>query len=500
MKKNYQITILPSGKKINAFEGETLLTALRRGNLAPSAPCGGNGSCGKCQVFVNNNKLLACQTPVTADMTVQLISSAIESKILTANQTISVPADPLQTGYLLAVDIGTTTIAGYLMNEQGHELAADGIPNPQSSYGADVISRIQLALQAEMSSLTFCIRKGVADLMQNLCEKSGINPLDICIVSIVGNPCMQQLFLGIPPKNLATVPFSPVITTSSVQPASQFLPVNDNALLLTVPDISGFVGADTVSCVLSTRIYDSDAITLMVDIGTNGEMVLGNSSRLVACSTAAGPALEGAKITFGMTVQEGAIDHVFIQNGTLSVHVIGECTAIGICGSGLIDAIACLLELGLLNKRGRLNSNKELHQERIVFLTEDIYLTQNDIREVQLAKGAIAAGILLLASELAISLEQIDTVLLAGAFGSFMNTQNACRIGLIPEELSGKIIPVGNAAGSGAKLIACNQSEFSRTDYLVHKTEFIELANSSAFQHEFAKQMYFKENDHGKMD
>ena len=304
---------------------------------------------------------------------------------------------------------------------------------------------------------------------------------------------IQQLFLGIRPDNLAAVPFAPVITESSQRPASEILPLWKNATLLTVPDISGYVGADTMACVLATAMDQSDEVTLLVDIGTNGEMVLGNRDRLAACSTAAGPALEGAKIRYGMRGAVGAIDHVWLEGDQVQVHVIGEGEAVGICGSGLIDAVACLLRLRLLNARGRLLTSEERDGERIFPLTDQVYLTQNDIREVQMAKGAIAAGIRLMASFLGLTLSDISKLRLAGAFGTFLDASSACRIGLLPAELSDRIEAIGNAAGSGARRMAKNRQEFARTDALCRKIEFLELASLPEFQHEFARNMRFEE-------
>jgi hypothetical protein len=198
-----------------------------------------------------------------------------------------------------------------------------------------------------------------------------------------------------------------------------------------VPDISGFVGADTVACVLATGLDRQEEMTLLVDIGTNGEMVMGNRHRMVACSTAAGPALEGANIRFGMRGMAGAIDHVTRKDGKIVCSVIGGTEPQGICGSGLIDAVAAALELGLINSRGRIQN-----ESRRIPLTEQVFLTQEDIREIQLAKGAIAAGIRLMAKELGITMEQIDRVYLAGAFGSYLDPESACRMGLLPPELA----------------------------------------------------------------
>ena len=226
----------------------------------------------------------------------------------------------------------------------------------------------------------------------------------------------------------------------------------------------------------------------MVDIGTNGEMVLGNKDRMIACSTAAGPALEGANIQFGMRGTAGAIDHVWLENGDIRCSVIGGGKARGICGSGLIDAIALGLEMGLLNKRGRIQNEAHLFH-----LTGEIYLTQDDIRQVQLAKGAVYAGIFLMAKQLGMEVRDIRKVQLAGAFGNYLNPQSACRIGLLPEELLEKIEPVGNAAGSGAKMLACDRKLLALTEELTEKIEFLELASLTEFSRTFAKAMNFRE-------
>lgn len=486
-----QILLTNTGDILHAAQERNLLDVLRTHGLAPEAPCGGHGTCGKCKVLVDGKEQLACQTVVERDMTVTLPEKAEKTNVLEAGLDVTVPMNPVKPGYLLAFDIGTTTVVGYLLDEQGRELASSSMLNPQEPFGADVISRIQLALNGETDAMTACIREGLSKLTKESCEKAGVEPSQIGVVSVVGNPCMQQLFLGMSVKNLATVPFAPSITKSNMKPAKDIVPLWENAVLLTPPDISGYVGADTMGCILSTRMYAGDAITLMVDIGTNGEMALGNRTRMTACSTAAGPALEGAKIKFGMRGAPGAIDHVWVEDGKIRCSVIGGGEAKGICGSGLIDAVASLLELGLLNARGRLLTDEEVDGERIARLTDTVYISQNDIREVQMAKGAIAAGISLMAWELGLEISQIDKVLLAGAFGSFLKPESACRIGLLPAELLEKITAVGNAAGSGAKMMVCSKDEFTRTDELISHIEFIELASLPDFQHEFAKNMRF---------
>lgn len=468
------------------------MAALRSAGIFLDAPCGGDGKCGKCSVIVDGTEVLACQTTVENDIEVytpekkdlHVIQSGIET---------DTHMDPLYPGYLIAIDIGTTSVVCFLLDGiNGRELAAASSLNPQTAFGADVISRIREALAGQLKLEQDAILKELTKLILTVCKKGNVDPVDISMVSVVGNPAMQQLFLGISPENLASIPFAPVLKEAKAVPCREILPVCENAKLLIVPDISGYVGADTLGCVLSTRLYDSDELTLMVDIGTNGEMVLGNKERMIACSTAAGPALEGANILFGMRGTDGAIDHVKIENGRICCSVIGGEKAKGICGSGLVDAVAVCLNTGLINRRGRILNTDEIDGQRYIPLCDGVYLTQDDIRQVQMAKGAICAGILLMAEQLGKQVKDIRHVLLAGAFGSFMDSDSACRIGLLPEELKDRITTVGNAAGSGAKLLACDKAEIKRVQELRDQIEFLELASLKEFSGTFAKSMGFR--------
>lgn len=482
----HRITVLPQKQNIRVPGGTNLLAALRSAGLAPVAPCGGNGTCGKCKVAVDGTEILACQTVIHRDLTVTL-PVPDSSTILTDGIRTAGAFSTVRGGYLLAFDIGTTTVAGYLLDgKSGTELASDSALNPQSAYGADVINRIRHALNGHMENLTQSIRQCLLDITDALCKQAAISPAQITTVSVVGNPAMQQLFLGIRPSNLASVPFSPVLTRAGATAAKPYLPLCENASLLIVPDIAGFVGADTVACILATNLDEQETLTLLLDIGTNGEMVLGNRHRMVACSTAAGPALEGASIHCGTRAANGAIDHVWIENSSLTYSVIGGGEPTGICGSGLIDAVAVALELGLINERGRIRN-----EERIIRLTDTVFLTQEDIRQVQTAKGAIAAGMELMAAHWGVKLEDIQKVQLAGAFGTFTDPKSACRIGLLPPVLEERITSIGNAAGSGAKLLACDTRSLEHTQELISRIEFIELATLPEFPRCFAKNMRF---------
>ena len=500
--KKVPATILPGGSVVDMPLGSNLLEQLRRAGLAPDAPCGGHGTCGKCGVSINGTTVLACQTVVNEAMTVTLPEQSNEH-ILQTGVKIRAQLRPVRAGkYHLAYDIGTTTMVCYLLDgHTGEELAVASMGNPQAGFGADVISRIQHALKGKLSELAQCVRDGMCRLAKEVCDRVGAAPTEIGTVAVVGNPCMQQLFLGIAPGNLATIPFAPVLTKAEILDAKDYLPLCVNAKLLTVPDISGYVGGDTVACLLANRQWLQEAPTLLVDIGTNGEMVLSAGGKMVACSTAAGPALEGAKIRFGMRGKDGAISRVWLEGDRVRCEVIGGGKAVGICGSGLIDAVAVMLQLGAINEHGRIQTSPmaprighllgDVDGNRVFYLTEDVYLTQQDIREVQLAKGAIAAGIEMLAQHLRIPLENIGSVQLAGAFGSAIAPQNAVRIGLLPNQFLNKVVAIGNAAGSGAKLLACDEAQLRQAERIVAQTEHLELAASAQFQEIFVENMMF---------
>lgn len=457
-----KLHILPRGVELSVAAGTNLLDALRVAGLAPAAPCGGNGTCGKCRVTAEGKEVLACRTAVHVDMTVTVPETA-ESDVLKSGVKSSGGS------HRLAIDIGTTSVVCFLLDgATGTELARSSMHNPQAVFGADVISRIRAALDGEMETLTGLIREGVTMLIRQVCTAAEVSPDSIGVVSVVGNPAMQQLFLGISPENLAGVPFAPVLTEAKTVPCGEVLPICPHAMLLVVPDISGYIGADTVGCVLSTELYKKDEMTLLVDIGTNGEMVLGTKDRMIACATAAGPALESANIQCGMRAEAGAIGRVWLEDGAVKCAVIGGGEAKGI--------------------RGRIRN-----PEHIFHLTENVYLTQEDIRQVQMAKGAIHAGIQLMARQMGIQLTDIKKVLLAGAFGSNLDPRSACRMGLLPEELVDRIEAVGNAAGDGAKLLARDEKLLPMTRQLCDKIEFLELASLPDFPRTFAKAMNFRE-------
>lgn len=480
------VTFMPQGVKVEVEPGTSLLAAQIQAGLHPDAPCGGKGTCGKCRAHLADQQVLACQTPVSRPMTVWL-SPPAQAVVLTQGLACSTQPDG-QYAYTAAFDIGTTTLVGFLLDGiTGQELACASALNPQAQYGADVISRIQTVLEQPQTPMRGCICQALGALTGELARQAGIDPAQIQCTAVVGNTAMHHLLLGIDPRPLVTPPYMPRQTDAQILPAQTLLPVSGQIRVL--PNIAGFVGADTVGCLTATRFDQRQELTLMIDIGTNGEMVLGDSRRRVACSTAAGPAFEGAKISQGMRGSPGAIDHVSVQDGGLVCHVIGEEQARGLCGSGLLDLVACLLELGVIDESGCLEGKS------YTIPGTSVCLTQSDVREVQLAKAAIRAGIELMCSHLGTVPEQIQTVLLAGAFGNYLNPRSACRIGMIPPCLLERIQPIGNAAGAGARLCALSQAEFAYSQRLARQTEFLELASKPDFQDRFVDALEFCEED-----
>lgn len=400
-----------------------------------------------------------------------------------------------------AFDIGTTTVVGYLMDaENGRMLAVKSHMNPQTPYGADVIMRANYALEHSVDPLRDSIQNEVDQMLGELAEEADIEKTDIYQVSVVGNTCMHHLFLGISPASLVHAPYTPAIRQSLTLPAAAYgLHIHPKAELLLLPDIAGYVGADTCGCILSLRQDQKEQISLMIDIGTNGEMVLGNKDRLACCSTAAGPAFEGAKIECGMRGAKGAVDHVEYKDGSFYYTTVGNAAPVGLCGSGLIDLVAQLRKADLIDEGGHLESGQEIPGRFVLVPPEEtangkgVYLTQKDIGEVQLAKAAIAAGIQLLMKQLSITEEDIQAVYIAGAFGNYMKPESAAMIGMIPASLLEKITPVGNAAGEGAKIAILNEAERREMDQLVRRIEFVELAVSPEFQDCFVDELCFPE-------
>lgn len=415
-----------------------------------------------------------------------------------------------------AFDIGTTTVAAYLYDlKTGICLDVISMLNPQIRFGADVLSRIEYTMSSKeaMYEMHDTIADCVNLILKQLSEKNGIMAVEIYSAVFAGNTTMMHFLMNLYAGNMAVSPFIPVTARMhSMSAGSLGLNMNKKGMALVLPGVSAYIGADTVAAVLSSGMYEDADISLLVDIGTNGEIVLGSGDWLLSCSTAAGPAFEGANIRNGVGGISGAIDTVRLLP-ELHITTLGGKKPVGICGSGIVDAIAQLLEAGLLDETGRLADADELsgpalpYADRLVSIEgvkafrllsgsdegEDdcIAVTQKDVRELQNAKAAIAAGIRTLVRKAGIEMNDISRVYLAGGFGSRINIESAVKIGLLPEELKDRIESIGNAAGSGA-VEALLSSEMSKiTNEIKDQIEYVELSASKEFVEEYVECMLF---------
>lgn len=433
------------------------------------------------------------------------------------------PEQAVRPLYGAAIDIGTTTVALSLIDLGTGETAASVSQlNAQETYGADVVSRMAAAKEERAAALSLAglIREQISGLLDECrtavgCE-TGQLPLAVC----VGNPVMLHLFLGLDPTGLAAAPFRPVVSSEVILSARETgLPIAEDGILRILPALSAFVGADITAGIVALTRESAPILEreLLIDIGTNGEMVLGHEGHLWVCSTAAGPALEGAGISCGMAGIAGAVNRILwdskaeAEAGLFEWRVIGGGSALGLCGSGLLDAVALLLDAAVIDRTGRIQPRERLElsgRKRWASLIEEnekgrsirllpptrsdsVVLTQRDIRELQNAKAAIATGITLLSAEAGLGMAEIDRCSLAGGFGSALSRDSILRLGLIPQPLSGKLAFCGDTAGSGARAALLSREALGLSRRLSGLVKEIELAALPSFQEMFLENMYF---------
>lgn len=439
--------------------------------------------------------------------------------VLVDDELIAVePGDTSERAYGFIVDVGTTTVAIYLVDmHSGEALDADGTANPQRVFGADVLSRITAAAGGNLEKMQAVTLEAVSDTMRSLLRKHGIDEKYVYCVVTVGNTTMSHLFLGIDPKNVAVAPFIPCYRPRVTLKGGRLgLPMHPEGTVHVLANISGYVGSDTLGVAMATKLWEQPGFSLAVDIGTNGEILLGSKDCVFACSAAAGPAFEGAHIHNGMRAGDGAIETVRFENGAIQLGVIGNMAPQGICGSGLIDAVAELLRVGLLEPSGRLANEKSpafaqplaarlrttngMREFVLAFAGEmgsqqDIVVSQKDIRELQLAKAAIAAGIRVLLAEAGIEAGQIDRLYLAGAFGNYLDREKSVTLGLFPGIPADKIIAIGNAAAEGAGVCLLSTEERNTADGIAVSIKPVELSTHTRFNDLFVREIGFPPPD-----
>lgn len=491
-----------------AFDGEPKLMALlQRHGLSIATPCGGKGVCGKCKVAaagalsdvtdgerksltadeIARGIRLACQLTLKGDAKITVPESADFMNIQLEGSLPEFAFHPMPGRYGLAVDIGTTTLALRLVDLERHALlGAVTAKNPQGDVAADVIGRIEAALDGRGERLQALVTGAVDQAVQKLCRDSDIDAGEIGTIVIAGNTTMLYLLTGRDPVSLSRAPFdADTLFDVWTDGKALRLPYAANAQTYLPSCMSAFVGADIVCGVLASGMYGRNTTSLLVDLGTNGEIALWHGGTLYCCATAAGPAFEGVNIRHGVGSIPGAIDSVWVQEGTLSHTTLGGRNPVGICGSGLIDAVAALRELSVVDETGLMDGDE-------AFISGTISLTQKDVRSIQLAKGAIAAGIKTLCKHVGITAGQIGTLYIAGGFGSHVSVQNAAAIGLMPQELKGRSVVLGNASLTGAEMLLLNTEFIQITQDIAQGAVTVPLGGSAAFAEYYMESMMFE--------
>ncbi len=493
-------------RQIPVAEGALLSDALREAGLEADMPCGGQGRCGKCRVWASgclsppdpseaalltedelgHGLRLACRCRVLGEAQVRPAYHEAVSQICTSGGDGGPAEDPMFQTLGAAVDIGTTTLAARLY-DAGGALAEAAAPNPQRAWGADVISRIGRAMAGDGPALAACVRGAVASLLERMCRAAGRRTEEVDGLVVTGNTAMLHLLTGTDPSPLAAAPFQAEELFGKTVPAGGLnLPCPPDTPVYLPRCISAFVGGDITTALLASGICRRPDSALLMDIGTNGELALWHRGKLLCCSTAAGPAFEGAGLSQGMQGAPGAIDHVWAQGGKLTVHTIGGRPAAGICGSGAVDAVAALLAVGALDESGYLTGGEDAYP-----LAEGVRFTQRDIRQIQLAKSAIRAGVEALLHRAGLCRDRLTQTAIAGGFGSYLDLRSAASIGLLPRELVGRCRVLGNAALSGASMLLRRRALEEESLWLARRAESLDLASDPIFMEQYIEQMLF---------
>ena len=406
----------------------------------------------------------------------------------------------------LAIDLGTTKVACYLVDlGDGRTLAAKGIMNPQISYGEDIISRVTWIINAatEEMQLRRLVVEALNQLAVDMCAEVGVSIEEIVDIVVVGNTAMHHIFLGLPVKQLVYSPFVPAVSRAvDIKARDLGLRIAPGAYVHLLPNIAGFVGADHVAMLLATQVLQAKGVLVALDIGTNTEVSLVDNGKVTAISCASGPAFEGGHIKDGMRAASGAIERLRIENDSIQYQTIDEAPPVGICGSGIVDAMAQLYLAGVINRGGRMKKSHpriRTHQTQyeFVLVAEEkrnghpaVVITQQDVRELQLAKAAIRTGIQVLLETNGCSEEEINQVIIAGAFGTYIDVSSAITIGMLPSLPISRFRQVGNAAGMGAKLSLISLSKRIEAQTVASKVHYIELAGAPNFEKTFIQTSY----------
>ena len=470
-----------------------------------SMPCGGHGKCGKCKVYVKGNVnpltenekrlltegeiekgiRLACNLIAEGECEITLSDNFGKAEIITDGFMGEFSVNHDFSSYGVAVDIGTTTLCARLYDKNGRCMAESSCLNSQKAWGADVISRIEADIKGEGKALSSSVSSDINYLIEDMAAKAGISQKGIESLVITGNTAMLHFLTNTDSTPLSKAPFKADKLFGEKIKAKDInlTALKEDSEVYLPPCISAFVGGDVVCALLASGIYDEKGTNLLVDIGTNGEAVLIKDKKITVCSTAAGPAFEGAGLSFGMMGRSGAIDKVWTENGKIAFHVIGDGKAKGICGSGIIDAVASLLKTEEIDETG--------YMEEDFLLGNGVYVTKDDVRAIQLAKSAIKSGVETLLKEENTTFNDVDTFVVAGGFGKKLDITSAELIGLLPKGAKKKAKVIGNGALSGASMLLLDRSLREKCIEISKSAKNIELSTNTFFTDKYMENMMF---------
>ena len=489
---------------IEAEPGSSVLEAVQKLGVPIQATCGGVGKCRKCQVMIRDAQgvryALACEETVDDDMLVVVEApSAMEVVEEGADDGVVFAPDDGASGYGMAIDIGTTTLAAHLHDlATGKRIASTSRPNPQISFGGDVISRISASVDGKLAQMTELIANAMVSMRAQLCAHVGVAEADVVRYAIAGNTVMQHIAAFLPPDSIGVNPFTPLTLFGDCHE------VEGLGASYFAPCVAGYVGGDITAGML-VRGLDDGRTRLFLDLGTNGEMALAHEGHVVCCATAAGPVFEGANIRFGMPAGPGAINVVAFDGNDVHIEVLGGGKPVGICGTGIIDAVATLVDQGVIDETGFMLDAEDVEgplanrlgeeEDGTVFYLDDarsIYITQADVRSLQLAKAAVCAGIRTLLNHLGITTSQIERIEIAGGFGKFLDAQCAARIGLFPAELADRALGVGNTSAEGASAMLISGEARRHAQQIAQSCDYLELSTSGEFNNFYIEEMEFE--------
>lgn len=499
-----QITVVVNGKRI-VSKKEALISDI----IDIDKHCGGMGSCGKCRVYVkgfvsapcreelnhltknelNDGIRLACHTKVLGDCVVEYKNDNDLSDVYFEEDFLKCHLSPSFKKYGVAIDIGTTTIAAVLYDIFGHVLCKKSILNPQTKFGADVITRIDAALSGKEQQLFSSVRDAVDEIVFSLSESANIQSGQIDGVVVTGNTVMLSILGKKSLEGFSKAPFfaDSLFGCELFAGDLNLSSLGENTKIYVPCCISPFVGADLTCALLATNLCDFEN-ALLCDIGTNGEIALWHSGKLYVCSTAAGPAFEGAGITMGMRAHKGAVEKISLIDNKLCVKVVGDVLPTGICSSGLVDAISCMLDIGVLDYSGYLKDD-------VFYICDNVFVNQKDIRAFQVAKSAISAGIITLCKSCGIEKQNVGTVYVAGGLGHNLNLENAIKTGLLPEAFFKDCQCVGNASLMGASKLLLNVELRQKMSEISKNAQLLDLSQSNDFSEMFMTCMSFEKVD-----